>query len=100
MILVLQALHRYTACMKKPKTQYTIRNVPERLDAKLRETAIEYGQSLNEASLAALKKGLGAADAPPPAYHDLDDLAGTWVKDKASERALNEMRQIDKEMWK
>jgi hypothetical protein len=85
--------------MKKPKLQYAIRNVPERLDAKLRETATEYGQSLNEASLSALKRGLGVNDAPPPKHHDLDDLAGTWVRDEASERALDEMRQIDKGMW-
>ena len=97
--LDLQALTAYNAGMKKPKLQYTIRNVPDRLDAKLRETATEYGQSLNEASLSALKKGLGVSDAPPPKHHDLDDLAGTWVRDEASERALDEMRQIDKGMW-
>lgn len=84
--------------MKKTKIQYTIRNVPDRLDAKLRETATEYGQSLNEASLAAIKKGVGIGDAPL-LHHDLDDLAGTWVRDETSERALDEMRQVDEKMW-
>ena len=82
----------------KSKIQYTVRNVPERLDAKLRETATEYGQSLNDASLAALKRGLGVGDAPPE-HHDLDDLAGTWVHDEAGERAFDTMRRIDEGMW-
>ena len=82
----------------KRKIQYTVRNVPDRLYAKLRETAVQYGVSLNDASLAALKKGAGIADAPV-LHHDLDDLAGTWVRDPASERAMDEMRQIDEKMW-
>ena len=82
----------------KRKIQYTVRNVPDRLDAKLRETAVQYGVSLNDASLTALKKGAGIADAPV-LHHDLDDLAGTWVRDPASERAMDEMRQIDEKMW-
>jgi hypothetical protein len=82
----------------KRKIQYTVRNVPDRLDAKLRETAAEYGVSLNDASLTGLKKGAGIADAPV-LHHDLDDLAGAWVRDPASERALDEMRQIDEKMW-
>ena len=84
--------------MKKANIQYTVRNVPERLDAKLREKAAEHGVSLNEASLDALKKGAGVAEALV-LHHDLDDLAGTWVKDEASDQALENMRQIDKEIW-
>ncbi|MBT3193275.1 MAG: hypothetical protein HN341_12035 [Verrucomicrobia bacterium] len=84
--------------MKKAKIQYTIRNVPDRLDAKLRETAVEYGRTLNEASLDALKKGVGIGDVPA-LYHDLDDLAGTWVHDKATEDSLDQMRQVDESMW-
>jgi hypothetical protein len=82
----------------KRKIQYTVRNVPDRVDAKLRERAAEYGVSLNDASLAALKKGAGIADAPA-LHHDLDDLAGTWVRDPDGERALDEMRQLDEKMW-
>ncbi len=96
--LAMQALPAYDAGMKKSGIQYTVRNVSERLDAKLRETAAEYGVSLNDASLAALRKGTGITDAPV-LHHDLDDLAGTWVRDPDSERALDEMRQIDEKMW-
>ncbi len=82
----------------RSKIQYTVRNVPDRLDAKLRETAVEYGVSLNDASLAALKKGVGISNIPA-LHHDLDDLAGTWVRDPDCERALDEMRKIDERMW-
>lgn len=85
--------------MKKKAIQYTIRNVPARLDAKLRETASEYGQSLNETSLSMLMKGVGNGDAPAAVHHDLDDLSGSWVHDQESERAFDDMRTIDKDMW-
>jgi len=85
--------------MKPRKPQYTIRNVPERTDALLRETAAEYGTSLNEAALAALMRGVGAgADAVE--HHDLDALIGSWVQDPDCDRALADMDRIDAEMWK
>ncbi|NQU40859.1 MAG: hypothetical protein HQ523_12985 [Lentisphaerae bacterium] len=65
----------------------------------MRETAAEYGQTLNEASLDALKKGIGDGDLPA-LHHDLDDLAGTWVHDEATEQALNEMRHVDESIWR
>lgn len=83
--------------MKKP-TQYTIRGIPERLDHKLRETADQHGFSINAAAVAALSKGLGLTDMPAE-YHDLDNLIGTWVHDKDFDNALNEMDQIDTEIW-
>ena len=101
-MLAMPAPTCYSAGMKKGKTdytQYTIRNVPARLDAKLREKATEYGQSLNATSLAALMRGVGAGETPAP-HHDLDDLSGSWVRDEATDRALDEMRQIDEEMWR
>jgi len=85
--------------MKPKKLQYTIRNVPERTDTLLRETAAEYGTSLNEAALAALTRGVGAA-ADAVEYHDLDALVGSWVHDSDCERALADMDKIDAELWK
>lgn len=32
-------------------------------------------------------------------YDDLDDLFGSWVHDKAVDRALAEQRQIDPKDW-
>lgn len=86
--------------MKPKKVQYTIRNVPERTDALLRETAAEYGTSLNEAALAALMRGVGAAGTDTVEHHDLDALIGTWIQDPACDRALADMDKIDAEMWK
>lgn len=41
--------------------QYTIRNVPNFLDAVLRRRAQEQGKSLNEVALEALTRGVGFA---------------------------------------
>ncbi len=85
--------------MDKPLIQYTLRGVPERIDAKLRETAAEYRLSLNAAALEALARGLGL-EGIPVAHHDLDDLAGTWEPDEAFDRALADMDRVDPEVWR
>lgn len=84
--------------MDKTACQYTIRNVPERTDKRLREMAAEYRISLNEAALAALTRGVGAAT-EPVIHHDLDCLIGTWVQDDDFDRAIAQMDQIDPELW-
>jgi len=65
----------------------------------LRERAAASGTSLNEAALRALERGLGL-DSEPARRHDLDDLAGKWVKDPAVERALDSMDIVDPELWR
>jgi hypothetical protein len=84
--------------MKKTSVQYTIRNVPERTDLLLREAAVEYGKSLNATAVAALQRGLGA-DAEAIEHHDLDELIGSWVHDDACDQALDQMDQVDSELW-
>ncbi|MBP1598830.1 MAG: hypothetical protein H6Q05_4207 [Acidobacteria bacterium] len=79
--------------------QYTIRGIPERLDARIRERAAEEGKSLNETVLQVLKAGLGFG-ADQVRYDDLDDLAGTWIHDPEFDRAVEEMDRIDPELWK
>jgi len=83
----------------KKHIQYTIRNVPERTDRMLREAAVEYGTSLNNAALSALNRGLGV-ESEIVVHHDLDDLIGTWVQDAECDRALADMDRIDPELWK
>jgi len=95
--IVLQALMDYDACMKS--VQYTIRGVPERLDARLRERAAREGRSLNGTVLQVLKAGLGIGE-EQIRFDDLDDLAGTWVHDPEFDKALEEMHQIDPDLWK
>ncbi len=85
--------------MHTPKTtQYTLRNIPDRVDHRLREAAAQYGASLNQTAVEALARGLGMDEAPI-VHHDLDDLAGTWVKDPAFDQAVKAMDRVDKDLW-
>lgn len=79
--------------------QYTIRNVPPRVDRALRSKAAERGLSLNALVLAALEAEAGVA-APSRLHHDLDDLFGSWVPDPAVDRALLEQRRIEPGDWR
>jgi hypothetical protein len=95
-----QAPYAYHAgTMKTKSLQYTIRNVPDRTDRRLREAAIEHGASLNSVTLQALSQGLGLSD-KSVVHHDLDDLIGSWVLDNEFDKALEEMDRIDPELWK
>lgn len=85
--------------MTKTHTQYTIRRVPSRIDQELRRKAREEQRSLNEMALRALERGLGLAE-EQPRYHDMDDLAGTWVDDPEFDRAIEAMDQVDPELWR
>ena len=86
--------------MKMNQTvQCTIRDVPVRAHEALRRHARKAGVSMNTAAVEALLQGLGLADEPAE-HHDLDDLAGTWASDPATDLALDSMRHIDVELWK
>lgn len=97
------ALHAYYAGMKKHTPphpiQYTIRDIPKRVDDRLRESAAHYGVSLNQAAREALSRGLGV-NSEPLVHDDLNDLIGTWVDDPAFDKAMKSMDRIDTEMWK
>lgn len=84
---------------KKKEIQYTLRAVPERVDRTLRETASRYGSSLNTAAVDALTRGLGMGE-EPVIHHDLDDLAGTWVRDPEFDRAVKRLDRVDRGLWK
>ena len=79
-------------------TQYTLRGVPDHVDRALREKAASYGRSLNRVALEALEQGLGL-EQQQRRFHDLDDLAGTWVDDPGFDRVIAEMDAIDEELW-
>lgn len=79
--------------------QYTIRQVPAKVDRSLRQRSQQAGQSLNEAAIAALTRGLGLAD-DRPRHHDLDHLAGTWEEDPAFDAAIAAQDQVDPLLWK
>ena len=79
--------------------RYTIRGIPVAVDRALRARARADGKSLNEAAVAALAVGAGAAGAPQR-RRDLGDIAGTWKADKAVEFALAAQDRVDKGLWR
>ncbi len=78
--------------------QYTIRNVPEYLDAALRSSAEEQGKSLNEVAIAALTRGAGLSEAPRK-HRELGDIAGSWRKDPAFDSAIAAQDTVDESIW-
>jgi len=98
----MQALIAYNAGMTRSESkakQYTVRDIPLRVDEALRRKAKREGKSLNQVAVEALTLAAGRAE-QPPTYHDLDDLAGTWVADPEFDAALEAQDQIDPELWK
>ena len=79
--------------------QYTIRNVPDYLDAALRSAAGEQRKSLNEVMLEALVRGAGVGNVPCR-MRDVSDIVGTWVEDPVFDAALAEQDTIDESMWR
>lgn len=79
--------------------QLTIRRVPERVKQLLKELAKREEKSINQIILEILERGLGLAG-EEIVYHDLDDLAGTWVDDPEFDKAIEEQHRIDPELWK
>jgi plasmid stability protein len=79
--------------------QYTIRNVPNYLDAALRVSAQEQGKSLNEVAIEALARGFGMGD-ERVRQRDLSDIAGSWKRDPAFDRAIAAQDTVDEEMWR
>jgi hypothetical protein len=78
--------------------QYTLRNIPPKLDAALRRKAKAENRSLNDVAVQTLARALGLGDAAF-VHRDLRDLAGTWVDDPDFDEALAEQDRIDREMW-
>jgi len=79
--------------------QYTLRNIPKNVDRALRALARREGKSLNEVAVDVLARALGL-DAEPRPQRDLRDLAHTWISDPEVDRALEEQRQIDPDLWR
>ncbi len=79
--------------------QYTIRNVPEVLDAALRHSARHQGKSLNEVAVEALARGAGLTGSRTR-QRDLDDIAGTWRRDPEFDRALAAQDTIEEDLWR
>ena len=79
--------------------QYTVRNIPDALDAELRERAREQKKSLNKVALETLARGLGLSK-ETVRYRNLNDVAGSWKEDPAFDQAIADQDTIDPELWK
>ena len=84
----------YNICM-----QYTIRNVPEPVDAALRQSARQQGKSLNEVAVEALTRGAGVTE-NRTRQRDLGDIVGAWRNDPEFDRALASQDTIDEDLWR
>ena len=79
------------------KVQLTVRGVPARIAAFLKQKARQEEKSLNAVLLDVLSS---VAESPEPAlHHDLDDLSGLWEEDAAFDEAITAQDQIDEDMW-
>lgn len=90
----LRVSNAYNVCM-----QYTIRNVPDDLDAALRRKAREQGKSLNDVAVEALAHGAGLGE-QRRRQRDLADIAGTWRKDAAFDEAIAAQDTMYAELWR
>jgi plasmid stability protein len=79
--------------------QYTIRNVPNSLDAALRRRAQEQRKSLNEVAIEALARGAGISG-DRSRKRDLSDIVGTWQNDPAFDEAIAAQDTVDEDLWR
>jgi plasmid stability protein len=84
----------YTRCM-----QYTLRNIPAHVDRALRDRVAREGKSLNEVAIEALERGLDL-EGHPVRRRDLGEIAGSWVRDREVDRALEDQRRVDPDLWR
>jgi hypothetical protein len=86
---------------KKQSIQYTLREVPEDLDSRLREAAAMEETSLNQATLRALERGLGV-DGRPVRYRNLRPLLHPTdrLDRRGWQAALAEQDQVDLKDWR
>lgn len=79
--------------------QYTIRQIPQRLDQELRGRSKKQRTSLNKVIVDALWRGVGLHDETVK-HHDLDALIGSWKNDPAFDEAIQDQNRIDWDQWK
>ena len=86
---------------ERHKVQYTVRDIPEAADLRLRETAALEDISLNQAAVQALQRGLGLAE-EPVRYRSLRQIVRPTdkVDRKGWGEALGAMDKIHPEDWK
>lgn len=79
--------------------QYTLRNIPPRLDKALRAKARREQKSINKVAVETLETALGTQSTPCKGI-DVSGIAGSWVEDPETEAVLREFDRIDPEKWR
>jgi plasmid stability protein len=81
-----------------------VREVEDRLHARLKREAQRRGISVNTLTKELLARGVGQAPAAgaPARYTELDDLAGTWTAadERRFKQAVKPMAEVDPELWR
>jgi hypothetical protein len=101
--LAVPALHAYSAGMKgRKKIVYTLRDVPNEADSRVREVAAAEEVSLNTALLRLIERGLGGDSYSIPRRRDLRHLVdGLPAANEREWRAfLASTDVVDQEKWK
>jgi hypothetical protein len=86
--------------MKKSLTkQYTIRNIPSRVDRVLKQKAKQTGKSFNQVALEALISGTGESMRPE---RNFSEVIGSLDEKEAAliEEEIQRQNQIDPDLWK
>ena len=81
----------------------TIRGIDAELDQRIRKRSNLSGESINRTVLRLLNSAFGLEKNKVfPIHHDLDDFAGTWTQGDENEfrKNIQELNEIDKELWK
>lgn len=87
---------------KKPFRAITVRGVSADLARVIRRRADESGESVNRVVIRLLEEGAGVAKKRKSVlHHDLDRFIGAWSRAEADtfDRALQEQRKVDRELW-
>lgn len=82
-------------------SQFTIRNLPEHVEAALRSRAREQGESLSETIGRILEREFGYSGSDAQRHRDLSSFAGVWTDEEANavEETSREARRVDAEVW-
>lgn len=79
--------------------QYTIRNVPADLDAKLRARAKREKKSLNRLLIEQLYHSVSKPTRHKRIGNDYDEFVGSWVDDPGFDEAIRDVRAVDLKDW-
>jgi plasmid stability protein len=80
--------------------QYTIRNIPEDLDKRLRLRSQKSGQTFNTTLIQALRSAMTPHKLAGPAPSDIDWFYGSGGLGEEELKAFAEQRVVDKKAWK